>query len=281
MSRLNIEKLIKFINDQFKVCIEPITKNIDINDTQIIKSFSSSIDMILKENINKMKRFGSLHNYTYNGNVINMSLLYSLVFLTEYDVINSSPNREEFAINKIMILMIDFLKDTTNDTIQALTKYTKKNIWIIDLINDKIRLFYENTTFDISKDNIFILYTGECYYEPITIEDKSIISGKSDFIHFLIDDDENFMIYGKNKFTIIDGSIEDKIKNIFVKSTDDIVPQSEMIDDFDVKPIKKAVITMKLIELQEMANDLKIELKDKGKKKTKAQLVKEINIHIV
>jgi len=281
MSRLNVDKLIKFINEQFKICTNSIIENININDSQMVKSFSSNIDDILKEYVLKIKRFGSLHNYTYNKNIINISLLYSLIFLSEYDIINSSSNREEYAINRIMILMIDFLKDTTNETIQALTKHIKKNIWIIDLINDKIRLFYEGNKFDISKDNIFILYTGECYYEPLTIDDKSIIPGKSDFIHFLIDDEENFMIYGKNKFITIDGSIEEKIKNIFVKSTDDIIPQSEMIDDFEVKSTKKAVITMKLIELQEMAKELKIEIKESGKKKTKAQLVKEINNHIV
>jgi hypothetical protein len=278
MSRLNVEKLIKFVNENFKICISSITNNIDINDFQQIKSFSSNIDSILGKHITKMKRFGSLHNYLYNENTINISLLYSIIFLTEYEVINSSPNREEFAINKIMILMLNFLKDTTNDTIQLLTCNIKKNIWIIDLINDKIRLFYDDKSFDVSKDNIILLYTGECFYEPIVYNDNPIINGSDELIRRIIDDEDNFRIYGKNKFITSDGMVGSKIDDIFFKSSDEVIQQSEVVDDFNIKTTKKVSITMKLNELQKIATELKIELKDlNGKRKTKSQLTKEIN----
>jgi hypothetical protein len=301
-------------NDEFKFNCLKFGESKNINDFP--KKLKSIFDPYIKDFI----RYGSKKSLDQNSES-NLSLYFSILKLLIPDFAKFTSKDQLNYIFKLRDKMTIYIstsymlqeneydkfgwikKDMTTSLIQFKTNilimkliadYFSLNIFILNIIEDKIYYISDNDSFDLFRGNIFLVCNGDIF-EPLIYNDKPILDYTDSVVNKLINVDANLLIFMnpslKNqdniKFDIKLFNINKYLKLIKLDDNiddhfEEIIPlvDSDTIINNNTNLFFKISNKVKLSELQEIAKKNNISLEKNGLKKklkTKAELIEDIN----
>jgi len=309
-------------NDEFKFNCLKFGESKNIND------FPEKLKTIFDPFIKDFRRHGSKINF---DNDVNLSLYYSISACIIKDFKTLSSADQLIYINKLREKIIVFLtieetfkkydyeklgwvkKDIINSFVQYKTNklvlkviadYLNINIFILNIIEDKIYIVSENDSYDMFRPNIFVAF-NEDIFEPLLYLDNTILDHSTPPVKKLITVDRNLLlIMNTNMTNDTQINFNLKLSNLdkhFKKHSDSDkkVEEPKNSDNNDTieneygevtvedseEPETKLVFhispKMKKDELQQIAKKLSIDIEKNGAKKkipkTNSELINEIN----
>jgi hypothetical protein len=198
-------------NDEFKFSCLKFGESKNIND------FPDRLKTIFDPYIKDLLRHGSRK---YFDNDINLSLYYSILvqIVKNFD---KMPSKDQFNyISKLRDKLIMYIstvdimkdlgyeklgwikKDLTNTLVQyksnklvmkLIADYLSLNIFVLNIVEDKIYVISDNDSYDIFRPNIFLSF-NEDTFEPLVYSDSNILDYNMGPIKKLITVDKNHLI---------------------------------------------------------------------------------------
>lgn len=303
-------------NDEFKFNCLKVGESKNIND------FPDKLKTIFDPFIKEFIRHGSRTTF---DNDANLSLYYSILVCIIKDFRTVSVADQLILINKLREKIILFLtnedtfknydyeklgwikKDIINSFVQYKTNklvlkviadYLNINMFILNIIEDKIYVISENDSYDMFRRSIFLVF-NEDNFEPLLYLDNAILDYFSAPIKKLVTVDKNLLLIMNTSmaneqqinFNIKLSNLDQYIKKVpeSDKNSDNIDTveneYGEVIVEDSEEPEAKLVFhissKMKKDELQQIAKKLNIDIEKDGAKKkipkTNNELITEIN----
>ena len=303
-------------------------------ESKNINDFPTKLKSILDPFIKDLMRHGSRTTF---DNDINLSLYYSVLSLLIKNY-NNLPNTDQLNYittlrdKLVMIITNNDLKYkslgwTKKEILNSLVQYkTNKiilklladylciNIFMLNIIEDRIYVISENDYYDIFRPNIFLVYNMEEIFEPLIYSNNPILNYNTSIIKKLVTVDKNFLVLlnmnltennpGANFVTKLTDLTDDKQPpnkddmphdvdneyNEVAAEDSDANAYVKSFEDSDKDKNKAQLVfnisnRMKLDELQTIAKKLNIKLErstmtktGKTQPKTKQELIDDINL---
>lgn len=231
------------------------------NPIDIIKEINQDCDFTTKIKESKFIESSKTKNKNYNYNSLCQCIISSSDPLYE-----TIPNNEKKQYFKDKILNICTLIDE-NKQDNYLNYNLNTKIMKSKTIQYSLQLSIDNKNLLSS-----ILYLNEFYKKHFIIIYNNKIYKTS-----LKNYPKEYILYQNNKFSInhknLDDFIEDNFKNMPIEND---IKKTNLIDIYN--KYLESISKYKIDDIQKIANDLNISLKNEKKNKTKQQLYDEINI---
>jgi len=264
-------------NDNFKF------KCLDTNKSQNINDFPEKLKLIFDPFIKDIIRFGSNKNYDNDNN---LSLYFSILFLLINDFDKLPDKDQQNAIIKLRDKLIIFISihdnlknqhynefgwskkdiidtlikfETNKLIIKILADYFNINIFILNIVEDKIYVVSENNFYDMFRPNILISVNYEIF-EPLIYSNSKLIEYNSGLIKKLITVDKNNLIlinfslknqqiikfeislsniqkYNKNniKTDLIETKLEPDVNNIELIKTENVTKLQPVLSEIEIE----------------------------------------------
>jgi len=309
-------------NDEFKFNCLKVGESKNIND------FPEKLKTIFDPFIKDFIRYGSR---TIFENDINLSLYYCVLTCLIKEFKTYSPTDQFTFINKLREKIIVFLtseetfknydyeklgwikKDVINSFVQFKTNklvlkvmadYLNINIFILNIIEDKIYVISENDSYDMFRSSIFLAF-NEDIFEPLLYLDNTVLDHLTPPIKKLVTVDKNLLLImntnmsndtqinfnlklsNVDRYTKKLPDIENKLEEHKNSDHNDSVENEygEVVIEDSEEPDAKLMFhispKMKKDELQKIAKRLGIDVEKDGTKKkipkTNNELINEIN----
>ena len=231
------------------------------NPIDIIKEINQDCDFTTKIKESKFIESPLKKNNNYNYNSLCQCIISSSDPLYE-----TIPNNEKKQYFKDKILNICTLIDENKQD-----NYLNYNL-NIKIMKSKIIQYSLQLSIDNKNLLSSILYLNEFYKKHFIIVHNSKIYKTS-----LKNYPKEYILYQNNKFSInsknLDDFIDDDLKNIPIEND---IKKTNLIDVYN--KYLESISKYKIDEIQKIAKDLNISLKNEKKNKTKQKIYDEINI---
>lgn len=309
-------------NDEFKFNCLKFGESKNINDFPI--KLKTVFDPFIKDFI----RHGSKTKF---DNDDNLSLYYSVLACIIKDFKTLSSTDQLISINKLRDKIIVFLtvdetfknydyeklgwikKDIINSFVQYKTNklvlkviadYLNINIFILNIIEDKIYVVSENDSCDMFRQSIFLVFNNDIF-EPLLYLDNTVLEYSTPPVKKLVTVDKNLLLIlntnmasdaqvnfnltlsNLDKHIKKQSELDKKIEDQKNSDNNDIVENEygevtvEDSEELEAKLIFHISPKMKKDELQQIAKKLNIDIEKNGAKKkipkTNSELITEIN----
>lgn len=310
MNKLTIEKLISYVESitADTVPIKPLNngfldtltfKTINYGDIVPINDFPNDIKTIFEPYLNSVKRYGVYESHTLYHSIL---MCICEKFYSKLDEINRKKLLEAF--QEHLLGSIGENEENGEDIRKSvqkfeynkivllyLSKYLNLNIFLINIIEDKIHLIYSDEYFVQYKNNVFLVYNNNIF-EPLAINDTKLVNYKNIVFKKVINVHKKDLIIMSLNPSIVK-SFEMKPDDLtkYIKKNIEIIPsiQLDPIPSPDPEPIISPTPSiprlhskMKIETLQNIAKELGIDISfgtfnnGKLKYKSKETLISEI-----
>lgn len=173
--------------------------NLNFGDYQSINNFPEFLKEIFDPFLMDIKRFGVIKSFKSDNN-INISLFYSLLFCLDEKFIKMNNDEQELYIIKLKDKLLNDLvslklfktfnykklswkqkelkesiKNFKNNkmVLRYLTDYFNINIFLLNILEDKIYAIYPEELFNIFKMNIFLVFYNDIF-EPLVYKENKL-----------------------------------------------------------------------------------------------------------